>query len=70
MESRKAGRKRENNHYHQEESVTNKKLFGEVPKCVFLRQKVVGEVPECVFLMEGLCRLCSRTSEEPWSTGA
>jgi hypothetical protein len=30
--------------------VTDKKLLGEVPKCVFLRQEVGGEVPECVFL--------------------
>jgi hypothetical protein len=70
MERRKAGRERDNNHYHQEESVTDKKLLGEVPKCVFQRQKVVGEVPECVFLMEGPCRWCSGTAEEPRSTGA
>jgi hypothetical protein len=29
--------------------VTDKKLLGEAPKCVFPRQEVGGEVAECVF---------------------
>jgi len=50
MERRKSGRERETTMVIiRKRGVTDKKLLGEAPKCVFPRQEVGGEVAECVF---------------------